>query len=190
MVWKLHHLGIKLSRGDYSLFLLSDKQKNTKPQVILKEHQQKHPPHQSKMIPKPLIVGRMSLQICRSDMALVSRTGFKYGQKSYLKELMGNIIFSVENTSFHSFIWKLVPYGFGVLIFSFWLLCVHSVFTWLQVWPVMLCWVQPSNCATAHAIAMQLEICKLKFWCHYVKGILCTLFRSNTVLGHYFCFLL
>lgn len=142
MVWKLYHLWIKLSRGDYSFFLLSDKQKNTKLQAKLKEHQQKHPPHQSKMIPKP------------------------------------------------SFIWKLVPYGFGVLIFSFWLLHVHSAFTWLQVWPVMLCWVQPSNCAIAHAIAMQVEICKLKFWCHYVKGILCTFFKSNIILGNYFYFLL
>lgn len=48
------------------------------------------------------------MQTYRFDLALVSRTGFKYGQKSYLKELMGNmLIFLVENTSFHSVFWRL-----------------------------------------------------------------------------------
>lgn len=82
---------MELNRAGYSLCLLSDKQKITKPQPKPKEHQQKNPPQQSKIVLKPLIVGRMSLQTYRFDLALVSRTGFKYGQKSYLEELMGNM---------------------------------------------------------------------------------------------------
>lgn len=95
------------------MFLLSDKEKKTpNPNLNSKHNSKKTSPTPQQNNTQTLIVGRMSLQVYRFDLALVSSSGFKYGQKSYLKELMGNVIFLVENTKLSLFYLEVSALGY------------------------------------------------------------------------------